>query len=244
MGFSFLSKLYFYKGKFYSPKLKVIILFLRWPHWKCCCLISWFISFKLAFFQVTSPRYHYSSIDHCHTILWLYFEIYVYLCIYTNIYIYIYIKFINVSSRPLCVIYIGAGNGNPLQCSCLENPRDGGAWWAAVYGVAQSRARLKWCSNSSSSFQFSGSVTSDSLRPHGLQQARPPCPSPTPGVYSDSSPFSQWCHPTNSSSVVPFSSCLNLFQHQGLFQWVSSLHQVATGVQHQSSQWIFRTDFI
>ena len=46
---------------------------------------------------------------------------------------------------------IGEGNGNPLQCSCLENPRDGGAWWAAVYGVAQSRARLKWLSSSSSS---------------------------------------------------------------------------------------------
>ena len=45
---------------------------------------------------------------------------------------------------------IGEGNGNPLQCSCLENPRDGGAWWAAVYGVAQSRTRLKWLSSSSS----------------------------------------------------------------------------------------------
>ena len=45
---------------------------------------------------------------------------------------------------------IGEGNGNPLQCSCLENPRDGGAWWAAVYGIAQSRTRLKWLSNSSS----------------------------------------------------------------------------------------------
>ena len=45
---------------------------------------------------------------------------------------------------------IGAGNGNPLQCSCLENPRDGGAWWAAVYGVAQSRTRLKQLSSSSS----------------------------------------------------------------------------------------------
>ena len=44
----------------------------------------------------------------------------------------------------------GDGNGNPLQCSCLENPRDGGAWWAAVYGVAQSRTRLKWLSSSSS----------------------------------------------------------------------------------------------
>ena len=46
--------------------------------------------------------------------------------------------------------YIGEGNGNPLQCSCLENPRDGGAWWAAVYGVAQSRTRLKRLSSSSS----------------------------------------------------------------------------------------------
>ena len=46
---------------------------------------------------------------------------------------------------------IGEGNGNPLQCSCLENPRDGGAWWAAIYGVAQSRTRLKRCSSSSSS---------------------------------------------------------------------------------------------
>ena len=46
---------------------------------------------------------------------------------------------------------IGEGNGNPLQCSCLENPRDGGAWWAAVYGVAQSRTRLKWLSSSSRS---------------------------------------------------------------------------------------------
>ena len=45
--------------------------------------------------------------------------------------------------------FIGEGNGNPLQCSCLENPRDGGAWWAAVYGVAQSRTWLKWLSSSS-----------------------------------------------------------------------------------------------
>ena len=47
---------------------------------------------------------------------------------------------------------IGEGNGNPFQCSCLENPRDGGAWWAAVYGVAQSRTRLKRLSSSSSYF--------------------------------------------------------------------------------------------
>ena len=49
---------------------------------------------------------------------------------------------------------IGEGNGNPLQCSCLENPRDGGAWWAAVYGVAQSRTRLKRLSSSSSIYVY------------------------------------------------------------------------------------------
>ena len=59
---------------------------------------------------------------------------------------------------PSC---IGKGNGNPLQCSCLENPRDGGAWWAAVYGIAQSRTRLKRLSSSSLSFmQFSLSIFS------------------------------------------------------------------------------------
>ena len=55
--------------------------------------------------------------------------------------------------------------------------------------------------------QFSRSVVSDSLRPHESQHARPPCPSPTPRVHTDSRPSSQWCHPAISSSVVPFSSC-------------------------------------
>ena len=57
------------------------------------------------------------------------------------------------------------------------------------------------------SVQFSRSVVPDSLRPHELQHARPPCPSPTPGVYSNSYASSRWCHPAISSSVVPFSSC-------------------------------------
>ena len=67
------------------------------------------------------------------------------------------------------------------------------------------------------SVQFSRSVMSDSLRPHRLQHARPPCPSPTPGVYSNSCPLSRWCHPTLSSSVVPFSSCLQSFPASGSF---------------------------
>ena len=66
--------------------------------------------------------------------------------------------------------YIGEGNGNPLQCSCLETPRDGGVWWAAVYGVSQSRTRLKQLSSSSSSGQR-GEET-DSERSNDLPQAR------------------------------------------------------------------------
>ena len=77
------------------------------------------------------------------------------------------------------------------------------------------------------SVQFSRSVMSDSLRPHEPHHTRPPCPSPTPEVHPNPCPLSWWCHPTISSSVIPFSSALNLSQHQGLFKWVSSAHQVA-----------------
>ena len=151
-----------------------------------------------------------------------------------------------------------------------------------------------------------------SLRPHGLQHTKPPYPSPTPWVNSNSCPLSRWHHPTSSSSVIPFSSCpetfpasvqynqsaetcptlcdsmdwstpglpihhqlpefiyssalswrwhltisssvippppaFNCSQHQGLFQWVSSSHQVAKVLQfqfqHQSFRWILRTDFL
>ena len=68
-----------------------------------------------------------------------------------------------------------------------------------------------------SSVQFSRSVVSDSLWPHESQHARPPCPSPTPGVHPDSRPSSQWCHPAISSSVVPFSSCPQFLPASGSF---------------------------
>ena len=71
--------------------------------------------------------------------------------------------------------------------------------------------------NTEPSAQFSRSIVSDYLPPHGLQHTRPPCPSPTPGVYPNSCPSSQWCHPTISSSVVPFSSCLQFFPASGSF---------------------------
>ena len=67
------------------------------------------------------------------------------------------------------------------------------------------------------SLQFSCSVVSDSLWPHELQHARPPCPSPTPGVYSNPCPSSQWCHPAISSSVIPFSSCPQFLPASGSF---------------------------
>ena len=88
-------------------------------------------------------------------------------------------------------------------------------------------------------FQFSCSVVSDSLRPHRLQHARPPCPLLPPGVYSNSWPLSWWCHPTISSSVIPSPPSFNLSQYQGLFKWVSSSNQMARvlefQLQHQSS---------
>ena len=85
-----------------------------------------------------------------------------------------------------------------------------------------------------------------SLWPHGMQYARPLCPSLSPGVCSNSCPLSQWCYLTISSSATLFSFCLNLSQHQSLFQWVGPSHHVAKvlelQLQYQSFQWIFRVD--
>ena len=75
-----------------------------------------------------------------------------------------------------------------------------------------------YCSFSLLSVQFSHSVVSDSSWPYELQHARPPCPSPTPGVHPNPCPSSWWCHPTISSSVVPFSSCPQSFPASGSFQ--------------------------
>ena len=94
--------------------------------------------------------------------------------------------------------------------------------------------------------QFSHSVVSNTLPLHGLQHARPPCPSPTPRVHPNSCPLSRWCHPTSYPLSSPSPPALNLSQHQGHFKWVSSSHQVAKVLefqpQHQSFQWTPRTD--
>ena len=94
--------------------------------------------------------------------------------------------------------------------------------------------------------QFSRSVMSDSLWLHGLKHVRPPCPSPTPGVYSNSCPLSRSCHPT--SHPLTSSSCLQSFPASGFFKWVSCSHRAAKvlelQLQHQYFQWIFSTDFL
>ena len=99
-----------------------------------------------------------------------------------------------------------------------------------------------------SSVQFSCSVMSDSLQPHGLQHAWLPCPSLSPGICSNSCPLRWWYHPTISSFVIPFSFCLQSSLASGSFPMVSSSHQMAKvlelQLQHQSFQWIFRTDFL
>ena len=108
------------------------------------------------------------------------------------------------------------GNDGWDSISILESLR---AWlWSQI---ACKHARLPQFSL----IQFSRSVMSDSLQPHESQHARPPCPSPAPGVHSDSRPSSPWCHPAISSSVIPFSSCCQSlpasesFQMSQLFSW-------------------------
>ena len=79
--------------------------------------------------------------------------------------------------------------------------------WILIPGKTQRLSLFSVNLQTLLSVQFNCSVVSDSLRPHELQHARSPCPSPTPGVHANSCPSSQWCHPAISSSVVPFSSC-------------------------------------
>jgi len=108
-----------------------------------------------------------------------------------------------------------------MDSRCLVNPSVPGRVYPSVRIWGE--CSFVWVTHSDSillvsSVQFSYSVVSDSLPPQGLQYARPPCLSPTPGVYSNSCPLSWWCHPTISSSVIPFSSCPQSFPASGSFQ--------------------------
>ena len=98
----------------------------------------------------------------------------------------------------------------------------------------------------SPSVQSSRSVMPNSWWPHEAQHTRPPCLSPTPGVYSHSCKLSQWCHPTISSSIIPFSSCLQSFPESGSFQMSQVAKVLEFQLQHISFQWLisFRTDWL
>ena len=150
----------------------------------------------------------------------------------------------------------GGGHDNLLHYSHLENPMDGGAWQATVHRVANSQTHwsnlacrrvliYKWIS-----VQFSRSVVSDSLQPHELQHAWPPCPSPTLRVHPNSCPLSQWCHPAILSSVISFSSCPQSLPASGsfpmsqLFAWggqsigvSASTSVLSQNTQDWSSEW-------
>ena len=99
-----------------------------------------------------------------------------------------------------------------------------------------------------SSVQFSSITQSDSLWPHELQHARPPCPTPTPEAHPNSCPLSGWCHPTISSSVFPVSSCLQSFPASGSFQksqlFISGGWSIGISLQYQSFQWTPRIDLL
>ena len=120
------------------------------------------------------------------------------------------------------------------------------AWRDAVHGVIKSRT---WLSDWTELSCFCSVAKSCLTLCDHMDCCMPGCPSLlsslSPGVCSNSCPFSWWCHGTISSSVTP-SPTFSLSQHQGLFQWVNSSHQVAKvlELQHQSFQWVFRIDFL
>ena len=129
---------------------------------------------------------------------------------------------------PVRMAIIKMCTNNKGQWGCREKEIFVRCWWECTF----------------SSVQFSSvSQSCLTLRPHESQHAGPPCPSPTPGVHS---PSSQWCHPTISSSVVPFSSCPQSLPASESFpmSWLFTLGGQSIALQHQSFQWIFRVDFL
>ena len=117
-----------------------------------------------------------------------------------------------------------------IRTFCTQEPLSG-PWRASIQSV-----------------RFSRSVVSDTLQPHGLQDARLPCPSSNPGAHSNSCLSSQWCHPTMSSSVIPFASCLQSFSASESFLmsqfFASGGQSIGTSASAPVLQWIFRVDFL
>ena len=129
-----------------------------------------------------------------------------------------------------------------FECTFFSSKHVTYSWIGHMLGQKISLSKFR----KFSSVQFSHSVVSDSMQTHELQHARPPCPSPTPRDYPNSCPLSRWCHPTISSSVIPFSSCPQSFPASGSFPMSQLL---AWGVlefqlQHQFFQGTPRTDLL
>ena len=119
-------------------------------------------------------------------------------------------------AKGICHMLLQRLNPVQLQLLTFNTPWGSSGWqWGTLYSRESGGTDLLL-------LFFSCSVVSDSLWPHGLQPTRLPCPSLSPTVCLNSRPLSQLCHPTISSSIVPFFSCLQSFEHQGPFQWVGS----------------------
>ena len=140
---------------------------------------------------------------------------------------------------PRCrrILYQLSHKGSPRTLEWVAYPFSSGSSWPRYQtGVSYIVGGFftNWAIKEAlSSVQFSCSVVSDSLRPHESQHNRPPCPSPTPGVHSDSHPSSQWCHPISLILSPPSPPAPNPSQHQSLLQWVNSSHQVAKVLEFQ-----------
>ena len=145
-----------------------------------------------------------------------------------------------------CELWLPVGGGNWKEVTVVDLRTGPGCTKTAHPPPLTLECRL--CPLSPS-VKFSHSVMSNSLWPQELQQARPPCPSPTPGVYQiNSSLLSRWCHPTISSSVIRFSSCSQSFPASGSFPmsqfFTSGGQSIGVQFQHQSFQWTPRIDLL
>ena len=115
--------------------------------------------------------------------------------------------------------WLGLANSPPSLSFPAMQTRKSFPAWAGFLSLANLGIFVtqQWIINTVRLLLFNHSVTSDSLQPHGLQLARFPCPSPSPGIFSNLCPSIRWCHPTISSSVIPFSSCVQYFPASGSF---------------------------
>ena len=122
------------------------------------------------------------------------------------------------------VIHPAIASSDALFSLCPQSFPASGKWVSCLHQITK-MLELQLQSFLPLLLLFSHSVMSNSLWPHRLNHARLPCTSPSPKACSNSCPLSRWCYPTIWSSVVSFSSAFNLSQHQGLFQWFSSLQK-------------------